>query len=569
MGSGVGEAEIACADEPSRAPPLSQSAVLGAAAAILAACGGGGGGGGGGAATPASTGTQTGTALPTATEAARFLAQATMGTSRADIQRVQTVGYAAWLDEQFAMARDTTHWDWLVANGFNVADNSSNTRGFDPVMWRQFIAGADQLRQRVGLSLLDFLVISVDSSASSWRQFASAAYMDILWDGAFGNFRTLIERISLSGAMGTYLTYLGNRRANPATGSVPDENYARELMQLFTIGLQRLNRDGSVQTTNGVAAETYTQEDVSGLARVFTGFQLDSSDNSTPDRWRRPMVVNAGTHENGTKAFLGTTIPANTPGIESLRLALDAIFAHPNVAPFISKQLIQRLVTSNPSAAYVTRIVTVFENNGAGVRGDLRAVVRAILLDPEARDGASAQTSASFGKLREPVTRLTGWARAFGVSSASNAWAFGDTSSTANRLGQSPGRSPSVFNFFRPGYTPPGSQLAQASLVAPEFQVTNEPSVVAYLNYMISLIQNGAGDARADYTDILTRAGDSAALVDQVNLIVAANQVSAATVANIRTAVDSIAMTATNGPLQRVYTAILLVMASPEYLAMK
>jgi uncharacterized protein (DUF1800 family) len=238
------------------------------------------------------------------------------------------------------------------------------------------------------------------------------------------------------------------------------------------------------------------------------------------------------------------------------------------VPPFISKQLIQRLVTSNPSPAFVTRIVTVFENNGSGVRGDLRAVVRAILLDPEARDAVSAQ-SASFGKLREPVARLTGWARAFGVNSVSNAWAFGDTSSTANRLGQSPGRSPSVFNFFRPGYTPAGSQLSQQNLVAPEFQVTNEPSVVAYINYMITLIQNGAGDARADYTDMLTRAGDAQALVDEVNLIVAANQVSAATLANIRAAVESIAMTATNGPIQRVYTAILLIMASPEYLAMK
>jgi len=551
--------------EPEAPARVAPGAFVAAAAAILSACGGGSGGGSTGVVTPPATGGggQTSQAV-SGVEASRFLGQASMGASRADIDRLRTQGFAAWLDEQFAMPRQTGHWDWLVANGYNVIANQNNTTGFDPMMWRQLIASPDTLRQRVGMALLNFLVVGIDGITGSWRQFTMAAYMDVLWDNAFGNFRTLLERISTNAAMGLYLTFLGNRKANAATGAVPDENYARELMQLFTIGLLRLNSDGTAQTT-----ETYTQDDVTGLARVFTGWTLDSTDNTTPDRYRRPMVNVAANHETGVKTFLGTTIPSGTAGPESLRLALDAIFAHPNVPPFVSKQLIQRLVTSNPSPAYVGRVAAVFANNGSGVRGDLRAVVRAILLDAEARDTAGAQASQSFGKLREPVMRLTGWARAYGIASPANSWAFGDTTSSSTRLAQGPGRSPSVFNFFRPGYTPPNSAIGSAGLVAPEFQITNEPSVVAYINYMIALVTNGAGDAVPDYSSLTAIAGDSAALVDEVNLVLAAGQLTASTVTQIRSAVDSISLTATNGALQRARTAVLLTLAAPDYLTLK
>jgi len=362
---------------------------------------------------------------------------------------------------------------------------------------------------------------------------------------------------------------LGNRRANAATGSVPDENYARELMQLFTLGLYRLNADGTLQLSGGQPIDTYTQNDVAQLARIFTGYTLDSNDNSTPDRYRRPLIINASLHETGASSFLGATVPAGSDGATAQRIALDAIFTHPNVPPFVSRQLIQRLVTSNPSPAYVGRVAAVFADNGQGVRGDLRAVVRAILLDGEARSDTSISTPGS-GKLREPVIRLTNWARAFGATSSSGSWPIGDTSSPSTRLGQSMGRSPSVFNFFRPGYAPPNTAIATAGLVAPEFQITNELSVVAYVNYMQAAIQNGiGGDVRADYAPLVALAGDSAALVDEVNLLLAANQLSAATVASIRAAVDSIASSATNASLNRVYTAILLVMASPEYLTQR
>lgn len=504
---------------------------------------------------------------PTRAEAARFLTQATMGFGRDDVDRVATIGFDGWLTEQFAMARPTSHWDWLVANGYAVAANQNNATGFDPVMWRQLIASPDQLRQRVGMALLDFLVVGIDGVNVSWRQFAVAAYVDVLMDGAFGDFRTLLTNISLSPAMGFFLTFIGNRKANPQTGAVPDENYARELMQLFTIGLVRLNGDGSAQTSGGRPVESYGQDDITGLARVFTGFVLDGADNTTPDRLRRPMAVNAALHETGAKTFLGTTVAAGTSGLDSLGQALNAIFAHPNVAPFIARQLIQRLVTSNPPPGYVQRVAQAFENNGSGVRGNLKAVVRAILLDTEARADAIA-AAPSFGKLREPIRRLTGWARAFGASSPSNAWPIGDTSSTATRLGQSPGRSPSVFNFFRPGYTPAGSPIAAQGLVAPEFQIANEPSVIAYVNYMTALVGNGSGDFRADYTAILPLAGDSTALVDQVDLLLGA-RLSAETKAAIRGAVDAISTTAANGPQNRVNTAVLLTLAAPEYLVQK
>jgi uncharacterized protein (DUF1800 family) len=524
----------------------------------LAACGGGGG------SAPAPSPSPTPTpALPSRLQAARFLSQATMGSTKANVDAVASQGYDAWLDAQLAMPRAITHWDWLVQAGFATTATQNNQQGFDPVMWRQLISPADQVRQRVGMALLDFLVVGIDGVNIPWRQFAVAAYLDVLLDGAFGNFRTLLQNISTNVAMGYYLTFAGNRKANAATGSVPDENYARELMQLFTIGLLKLNNDGSL--LGGSAQETYTQDDITGLARVFTGWNIANNDNTTPDRMRLPMTNNPALHETGAKTFLGTTIPAGTAGPQSLTMALDTIFTHANVPPFVCKQLIQRLVTSNPSAAYVGRISQVFINNGSGVRGDLRAVIRAILLDTEARSDPGGSTS--YGKLREPIMRLTGWARAFNATSPSGAWAIGDTSSTANRLGESPGRSQSVFNFFRPGYTPPNTPIADAGLVAPEFQITNEPSVIAYVNYMSTLVQTGAGDLRADYADMVALAGTSQSLIDEVDILLGA-RLTATTKASIMAATDAISIGG-NDALNRVYTAILLTLASPDYLVQK
>lgn len=547
-------------------PEVDRSAVLKTIGALapamaLAACGGDGG-----SSSTASIPVVVTQAI-TPVQASRFLGQATMGGTRAMVTSVVSTGYDAWLTAQFATARTTTHWDWLVANGYNAAANINSETGFDATMWRGMIADPDQLRQRVGMALLDMLVVGIDGVNTNWKAFAAAAYVDVLLDNAFTNYRQIMGAITTNAAMGSFLTFLNNRKANATTGSQPDENYARELMQLFTLGLYQLNMDGSVKTgSSGAPIETYTQADVSGLARVFTGLSLSSTGTTTPDTYRAPLVVNASINETGAASFLGTSVSGG--GMAAVNTALDTIFAHPNIPPFVSKQLIQRLVTSNPSAAYIGRVAAAFADNGKSVRGDMQAVLRAILLDSAARDDATlAATSA--GKLREPVLRLTGWARAFAVTSPSAAWAIGDTSSTTTRLGQSMGRSQTVFNWFRPGYSPPDTAISIAGLVAPEFQITNEQTVVAYVNFLQTLVANGIGDVKADYTDILTKASDSAALVDEVNTVLAAGQLSAATVAAIKSAVDSVATTATNGPTLRVQIAILLTLASPDYLTVK
>ncbi len=564
-----------CAEPQARSGSAEGAVAIGALAATLAACGGGGGeGDGASAGTPTSTTVASDTptpasgAAPTVKEAARFLAQAATGASAKDLSDAQALGLAGWLDAQLAMPRSFSVWDWMIARGYGDTSMMNGVQNVDAALWRSLVVSTDTLRQRVALALSEILVVGIDGLNISWRGFAAAAWFDLLLEHAFGNYRTLLQAVSTNAAMGVYLTFRGNVKANAATGTEPDENYARELMQLFTIGLVQLAADGTPRLVNGAPQETYGQDDILGLARVFTGWDFDGSDNTTPDRLRRPMVQVASRHETGAKQFLGTTIPAGTDGVRSLTLALDAIFAHPNVPPFVSRQLIQRLVTSNPSPAYVARIAAVFANDGRGVRGNLAAVVRAILLDTEARASAW-QADPAFGKLREPMLRLVAWARLFGAASPSDAWAIGNTSDPATRLGQSPLRSSSVFNFFRPGYVPPGGAIAAHGLLAPEFQITNESTVIGYVNYLQTLISNGTGDVKADYTEWLAIADDAGALVTRLDERLAGGALSSATIASITTAVGSIATTSATGRANRVYAAVLLVMASPEYLVQK
>lgn len=556
-----GEAPNAAAQTPDPGGSAVPLAAVTAAALALESCGG----------SSSSTPTVPPVVAPvfraTAISASRFMAQGSMGATADSIARVQTLGFDNWITEQFNLPRSQSQWDWLVANGYNSAGNINNETGFDSSIWSQLITSTDQLRQRVGLALLDILVVGIGGLPGNFRQFSMAAYIDVLMDNAFGNYRTLLDRITTNAAMGSFLTYLGNRKANAATGAQPDENYARELMQLFTIGLYELNADGSQRLNAGVPVETYTSDDVSGMARVWTGWNLDSTDTTTPDRYRRPLINTTSQHETGAKTFLGRTIPANTSGEDSKNLALDTLFAHANIAPFVSRQLIQRLVTSNPSPAYVGRVAAVFANNGSGVRGDLKAVIRAILTDSEARNDA-AGASTSFGKVRDPVLRLTGWARAYGATSPTNAWAIGDTNAVI-RLAQSPGRSPSVFGFFRSGYTPPNSAVANASLVAPELQLANETSVIGYVNYMQTLVSAGTGDVKANYTDLIAKAPVAATLIDDINLTLAAGQLSAATIAQIQAVLEGISAATPAGLNNRVYTALLLTLASPDYLVQK
>lgn len=505
-----------------------------------------------------------------AAQASRFLAQASMGASREQISRVQALGYAGWLEEQLKLEQGGSRWDWLINHGFGAATYKNSESGFDAASWQKLIASSDTLRQRVTLALSEMLVVGIDGLVGGWRSFTAAAYLDLLEAHALGNFRTLLEAVSLSPAMGEWLTFRGNVKANPATGSQPDENYAREVMQLFTIGLVELNPDGTPIVVDGAPKYTYSLHDVTGLARVFTGWDWDLAGTSrdTPDFQRRPMVMYAARHETGAKSFLGTTIPAGTDGTASQHMALDAIFAHPNVAPFVGRQLIQRLVTSNPSPAYVSRITAVFNDDGQGVKGNLAAITAAILLDEEARNPANAATP-TFGKLREPILRFTAWARAFKATSPSGAWGVGNTSDPGARLGQSPLRSPTVFNFFRPGYVPPNSNIAAAGLVGPEFQIVNESSVVGYANFMQHAVSKGVGDVVADYSDLLTLADNSQALCDELNTVIAAGALSAGTLAIMRSALDTMRSGTDLARRYRIYAALTMVLAAPEFIVQK
>ena len=541
-------------------------------------------------------------------EAARFLLQTQLNASTTDIAAVRATTYSTYLQQEFAKPIGQTGYQWLEARGYGQNDTRRyffNTYPADFMIWNQLFTASDGMRKRCALALSEFFVVSLSSAEFTWRSHAFGQYWDMLVSGAFGNYRTLLEEVTLNPAMGYFLNTKGNQKENTNTGRVPDENYAREVMQLFTIGVNVLNLDGSEQTSGGKKLESYTQSDVTNLARVFTGYDFDTSDgqrlqvlkdDGSPEGYtvesrlftQKPMALNASRHSNLASTILGTTIPANTPGAAALKIALDTLFNHPNVGPFFGKQMIQRLVTSNPTRAYVARVAAAFNNNGAGVRGDLKAVWTAILLDDEAR-GASNLSNNGFGKLREPMLRLVQWGRSFGINSAANSWKMFDTSGTSDKLGQSPLRAPSVFNFFRPGFIPPSTALAATQSPAPEFQLVNETTVGGYLNYLQNVIRYGiytgdpgvpyiAGnqtyvpDITASYAQELALVTDATQLVARINLLLCAGQLSAANQATIIAALNGSPVTASsnaNQKLDRICAAILMVMGSADYLVQK
>ncbi len=500
-------------------------------------------------------------------QAARFLTQATLGPTDESIAAVRSLGYDAWLTQEFARPVSTSNWDWLISKGIDAGDPNIST-GIDSQIWQRLLTAPDSLRQRVTLALSEIFVVGFDGITGSWKQFKLAAWWDLLANGAFGNYRALIENITLNPAMGLYLNAAGNQKEDVASGRVPDENYAREVMQLFSIGVSQLNADGTpVLDGRGEAIDSYTQDTVSQLARVFTGWNLTTPRNAVASA-RNPMVLTASLHSTLSVSFLGTTIAAGTAGAAALQTALNTLANHPNVGPFLAQQLIQKLVTSNPSAAYVGRVAARFNDNGAGVRGDLSAVVRAVLTDYEARN-VEALANPQFGKLREPMLRFIQWARSFNATSTSGSWNVGNTTDPATRLGQSPLRSPSVFNYFRPGYVPAGSPIAAVALVAPEFQLANESSIAGYLNYMQTAVGNGHADIKPHYDAELALASDANALLDRLDRLLCAGQLQASTRSTISTAINSISASTDAGKANRVYTAVLLVLASPDYLIQK
>lgn len=504
-------------------------------------------------------------------EAARFLAQAAFGGDVQAVANLKTKGYDAWLNEQFSMPTDIGYWDWMVSKGYvATSTNPSVQNGADAVLWRKLMRSPDVLRQRTALALSEIFVTSMMGVTSMWSGYAAAGYMDMLAAHAFGNFRTLLEAVMLSPMMGVYLGTRGNQKGNPATGRQPDENFAREIMQLFSIGLYQLNADGSIKKdASGKPLESYTLRDVSELAKVFTGWGFDGQVSTSPEYWRRPMILKDSSHSTEAKSFLGITIAADTSagaGRRDLKTALDTLFMHPNVGPFFGRQLIQRLVSSNPSPGYVQRVAQAFANNGSGVRGDLRAVLKAVLTDVEAR---SLPTNNYGGKLREPMLRFIQWARTFNAVSSSGNWVLRNTIDPDSGLAQSPMRSPTVFNFFRPGYVPQSGLLNDATLVAPELQITTESTIIGYANFMQRAINGGFGDLTPDYRPWLPLASDPVALTTQLNTLLAAGQISAANLATIQNGLSDIVIRTDTDRLNRIKAAVMLVMCAPEYLVQK
>jgi uncharacterized protein (DUF1800 family) len=520
--------------------------------------------------------------------ASRFLAQATFGATAAEISNVAAIGPAAWIEGQFSRPQ-TRHLPSIVAYQNTLApDLQRGQTGFLWSLWKTYTTADDQLRQRIAYSLSQILVISLNSNLSFTYPRGPGNYLDMLGEKAFGNYRDILESVTYSPMMGIYLSSLRNSKENPTTGAVPDENYAREVMQLFTIGLFQLNQDGTVKLdANGKAIETYTNADITGLAKVFTGLSWggpDTSDNryngraigADPNREIIPMQAYNNFHSTSEKKFLGVTIPASTVANTNadIKIALDTLFNHPNVGPFIGEQLIQRLVTSNPTAGYVSRVAAAFNDNGVGVRGDMKAVIRAILLDPEARE--LAQANNETGKIREPAVRFINWMRSFNSKSRDGRFLLGNLSDPSTQLGQTPMFAPSVFNFYRPGYIPPNSNIGNSGLVAPEMQITNETTVAGYLNYMRGVISAGVGastagvrDIQPDYSAELALASDPDALIDRANLLLVAGQLTQTTRTRIRSAITSVNIGTTNPDADRrnrVSIAIYLTMASPEYI---
>jgi uncharacterized protein (DUF1800 family) len=513
---------------------------------------------------------------PTPVDAARFLTQASFGGNEDDIAEVVALGYDGWLDAQMALAAPS-----VVDRLDSVSDPKRDT--LSDVFWEFAIERDDQLRQRVAYALSQIVVVSMDHSEFGGNPEAYAEYMDMLQDEAFGNYTDLIRKVSLSPAMGVWLSHLGNQKADPERNIEPDENYAREVMQLFTIGLVELGPDG-IPTD----IETYDTDDIRGLARVFTGLSWADTDFERPrvsDANRlRPMESYDYWHESGPKAFLGTTVSAGSDAVVSVNAALDHLLAHDNLAPFISKQLIQRLVASNPSPAYVRRVADAFEAGqyrlsngdllGAGRRGDMRATVAAILLDVEARELDPGNDAA--GKLREPVLRFAQFARAFRdarpVPGAVASVGRLRQADNLDVLAQLPYGSPSVFNFYRPGYAAAGSETAARGLVAPEMQLATTASVPGYISFMASAIGDriwGTEEFVPDYADELPLAHDPAALVAHLDDLLTYGELADTTRDRIVAALELVTVDDNNTDKDlrnRVELALLMVVTSAEYM---
>jgi uncharacterized protein (DUF1800 family) len=494
--------------------------------------------------------------------ASRFLRQATFGTRMEDIDLLRYIGYAAWLEDQAEMPM-SLHRRQVERYGDDAHQGHRSQR-----WWSVAVTGRDQLRQRVAWALSQIFVLSDDPDALVNDAIGCAEYYDILVRNALGDYRQLLEEVTLSPQMGRYLSMLYNRKADLVENIRPDENYAREVLQLFSIGLVRLNADGSVVLDGlGNPVPTYDQPVVEAFARVFTGWAYGDTqsfwDYSTS---YQPMRNFFEYHDTDAKTILdGAVLPPGQSGEEDLRLALDAIAAHPNVGPFLGKQLIQRLVTSNPSPDYVARVAAVWADDGSGRRGNLGAVVQAILMDAEARGGHLTSPD-TFGKVSEPILRMTALWRAFRAAPRSGYWTIYEQD---DDFGQEPLSAASVFNFYSPFFAPPG-ELTSLGLVAPELQIATHAKLTGLTNRLFSATMSdyrgssGLWDLSVviDLGRTKPLASDVPALIERLDVLLMGGEMSG----EMRTLVtDYVAdVPLDDDGTQRVIEALYLITTSPE-----
>lgn len=556
-------------------------ASLGLACVLLvSACGGGGGGGSSGTAPPAPPPPPPPPVAPTTAElnaASRLLSRATFGANYTTIDAVARQGTNAWLDAQFSMAQ-SRHLP-IVERYVARLGNDLSAEPF-PGLYRRYafyeqaMTAPDQLRQRVAYALAQIFVVSDREEALFVYPRGLADFYDMLGRNAFGNFRDLLRDVSLHPAMGLFLSHVNNGKANPAANTFPDENYAREVMQLFSIGLFELNDDGSQRLdARGAPIPTYDNDDIREFSRVFTGLSYEDAPGR-PAFFGNPLpVLDAPMrmfetfHEPGQKMLLrGAVIPSGQTGMQDIDGAINNLFNHPNVGPFIGRLLIQRLVASNPTPAYIRRVTQVFNNNGNGVRGDMRAVVRAILTDAEAQ-AAPNLLGDEAGRLREPFMRYVSALRALKAFTDDGTWPI-NGGIVQFLTTQHVHSAPSVFNFYLPAYAPPGA-IAASGRTAPEFQITTDSTIVGITN-LAAAMAFGAGFAdtpatltpvRLDIADFTALASDVEGLLDRLDIVFTYGTMHGATRTAIR---DAITPISTN-PELRARVALYLVLMSPDY----
>lgn len=562
-------------------------------------------------------------AFATSQSTARFLTQATFGPTPDDISTLTGTSASSWFAQQVAMEPTLVEPEFDAYLAIAPEEGESGLVFAAPSLafWKHAIDAPDQLRLRMAFALSQILVVS-DAGGEILADVPESmvGYQDILRAHAFGNYRDLLEAITYNPAMGEWLTYMGNQKADD-TGRVPDENYARELLQLFTVGIVELQPNGEPRLQNGQPVELYDNQDVTGLARVFTGLDIAGLDrqqfpslvdavgevDDLGENFLRPMTFNDALHSEREKRFLNCSIPAGTRTLDSITQALDCIMAHPNVGPFVSRQLIQRFITSDPSPDYVERVATAFDTGsfvlpdgrrvGDGRKGDLPPTLAAILFDPDAQI-EPALDDPQFGKIREPVLRFTHWARTFGVDGSKPEYALElENTSSPNDLSQHPHRARSVFNFYRPGYTAPGTQSGALGMTVPELQIVNATSTTGYINFItfwtfggLDMLDESEIDDelsqrnipfdsaevaeawRPDYSAEIALANNPAALLDRLDRTLAYGTLSDETRASIESAISQIPLDNeedAEGRTLRAQLAVFLIMTSPDYLVQR